>query len=108
MVKLEMQVAGLPNSGTDFKPGVNYARIAEAAGILGLRIEDPAGLPDAIKQVLEHQGPALLDIVTNPYELIKPPDLKLSQAWGFSLFMLKETVLGNASNVTELIESNLR
>ena len=108
MVKLEMQVAGLPNSGTDFKPDVNYARIAEAAGILGVRVEDPAGLPGAIKQAMEHQGPALLDVVTNPYELIKPPDLKLSQAWGFSLFMLKETVLGNASNVTELIESNLR
>jgi pyruvate dehydrogenase (quinone) len=45
MVKLEMQVAGLPNSGTDYKPVVNYARIAEAAGILGVRIEDPAGSP---------------------------------------------------------------
>ena len=108
MVKLEMQVAGLPNSGTDFKPDVNFARIAEAVGILGVRVEDPEGLPGAIKQVMEHQGPALLDVVTNPYELIKPPDLKLSQAWGFSLFMLKETVLGNAANVTELVESNLR
>jgi pyruvate dehydrogenase (quinone) len=108
MVKLEMQVAGLPNSGTDYKPIVNYARIAEAAGILGMRIEDPAGLPSAIKQVMEHQGPALLDVVTNPYELIKPPNLKLSQAWGFSLFMLKETLFGNASNATELIKSNLR
>ena len=42
------------------------------------------------------------------YELIQPPNLKVSQAWGFSLFMLKETLFGNASNATELIKSNLR
>jgi pyruvate dehydrogenase (quinone) len=108
MVKLEMQVAGLPNYGTDFKPDVNYARIAEAAGILGVRVEDPASLHDAVQQVMQHKGPALLDVVTNPYELIVPPNVTLKQAWGFSLFMLKETLGGYASDTVELIESNLR
>jgi len=99
---------GLAQLGTDFKPDVNYARIAEAAGILGVRVEDPAGLPGCHKASDGASGASALGRSDQPYELIKPPDLKLSQAWGFSLFMLKETVLGNASNINELIGSNLR
>jgi pyruvate dehydrogenase (quinone) len=108
MVKLEMQVAGLPSHGTDFKPNVNYAKIAEAAGILGLRVEDPSDLPAAVQRLLKHDGPALLDAVTNPYELALPPKISLKQAWGFSLFMLKETLDGHTPDTIELIESNLR
>lgn len=69
VVKLEMQVADLPNLGIDFKPEVNHARIAEAVGIFGVGVEDPAGLPAAIKQVMDHQGPTLSDVVTNPSSL---------------------------------------
>jgi pyruvate dehydrogenase (quinone) len=41
MVKLEMLVDGLPDFGTDHTP-LNYAAIAQAAGIHLVRIEQPA------------------------------------------------------------------
>ena len=56
MVKLEMEVAGLPDWQTDLK-NPNFAKVAEAIGIMGVRIEDPADLASGLKRALEHPGP---------------------------------------------------
>jgi pyruvate dehydrogenase (quinone) len=108
MVKLEMEVAGLPDYGVDFKGNVNYARIAEAVGVRGIRVEDPADVRSGIEAWLSHDGPALLDVVTNPYELSIPPSIKIAQAVGYGLFMLKEVFGGHFTEPVELVESNLR
>jgi pyruvate dehydrogenase (quinone) len=108
MVKLEMEVAGLPDHGVDFKGNINFAKIAEAVGVRGIRVEDPSDVRSGIEAWLSHNGPALLDVVTNPYELSMPPSVKLAQAVGYSLFMLKEVFGGNVAEPVELVESNLR
>ncbi len=108
MVKLEMEVAGLPDHGVDFKGNINFAKIAEAVGVPGIRVEDPADLRSAIDRWLSHRGPALLDVVVNPHELSMPPKVSLSQAWGFSLFMIKDVLGGDTAQPIELVESNLR
>jgi pyruvate dehydrogenase (quinone) len=104
MVKLEMQVAGIPDFGTDFKP-FNFAKIAEGAGIRSFRVERGADVRGALQAALKHKGPALLDVVTNPYELSMPPKIIGEQAWGFSLFMMKEVMLGNVKEVFEELKT---
>ncbi len=104
MVKLEMQVTGIPDFGTDFK-NFNFAKIAEGAGIRSFRVERSADLRDAMQAALKHKGPALIDVVTNPYELSMPPKIVVEQAWGFSLFMMKEVMLGNVKEVLEELKT---
>jgi pyruvate dehydrogenase (quinone) len=108
MVKLEMEVAGLPDYGVDFKGNTNFAKIAEAVGVPGIRVEDPADLRSSVEQWLAQKGPGLLDVVVNPHELSMPPKVSLSQAWGFSLFMIKDIFGGDTAAPIELVESNLR
>jgi pyruvate dehydrogenase (quinone) len=106
MVKLEMMTAGFPDYGTDFKH-FDFAGIAKAGGIMGIRVEEPGDLRAALHKAFAYQGPVLVDVVTNPHELSIPPKITGQQALGFSLFLLKETLDGNMEEVEELITSNL-
>ncbi|HXW67368.1 MAG TPA: ubiquinone-dependent pyruvate dehydrogenase [Thermoplasmata archaeon] len=106
MVKLEMQVAGIPNFGTDFKP-VRFDRIAEAAGIRSFRVERSEEVAGALTGAFAHPGPALVDVVTTPYQLALPPDTGVRQAWGVGLFALREVALGHARDVIDEVLANL-
>ena len=106
MVDMEMASGGYLPIGTDLK-NPNFAKMAEAVGIQGIRVEDPADLEGAVSQALAHRGPALLDVITNPEELSMPPKITLEQAYGFSLFMLKAVLSGRGSEVVELAKTNL-
>ncbi|UBF29326.1 ubiquinone-dependent pyruvate dehydrogenase [Kovacikia minuta CCNUW1] len=104
-VAMEMKVAGLPPYGTDLK-NPDFAKMANAMGVLGIRVEDPADVRPAIERALKYNGPVLVDVLTNPSELSLPPKIELNQAWGFSLYMLKETLSGHGDEVVRTIESN--
>jgi pyruvate dehydrogenase (quinone) len=105
-VDLEMKAAGYLPTGVDLK-NPDFAKMAEAAGILGIRVEDPADLEQAISRALAHRGPALLDVMTSPQELAMPPKIGLDQAYGLSLFMLKAVLSGRGSEVVELVKTNI-
>lgn len=106
MVDLEMLSAGFLPTGTDLK-NPDFAKMAEAVGILGIRVDDPANLEQAISRALAHRGPALLDVLTNPQELSMPPKVTLEQAYGFGVFALKAVLSGNGSELVELAKTNL-
>jgi pyruvate dehydrogenase (quinone) len=106
-VAMEMQAGGYVPHDTDFH-STNFANIAIGAGILGIRVEDSADLPNALKKAFEHPGPVVVDVVTAKQELGMPPKIKLAQAKGFSLFMLKAVMNGKADMVLELAKTNLR
>jgi pyruvate dehydrogenase (quinone) len=106
MVDLEMKSAGYLPTGTDLK-NPNFAKMAEAVGILGIRVEDPADLEGAVSRALAHRGPALLDVLTNPQELSMPPKITLEQAYGFGIFALKAVLSGNGGELVELAKTNL-
>jgi pyruvate dehydrogenase (quinone) len=105
-VDLEMKASGYLPTGVDLK-NPDFAKMAEAVGILGIRVEDPADLEQGISRALAHRGPALLDVMTSPQELAMPPKIGLEQAYGFSLFMLKAVLSGRGSEIVELAKTNL-
>jgi pyruvate dehydrogenase (quinone) len=104
-VAMEMKVAGMPPFGTDLK-NPNFAKMAEAIGIMGIRVEDSAELPAAIEKALAHTGPVLIDVLTNPTELVMPPKINMEQAKGFSIYMLRQTLLGDGCEVWDTLKSN--
>lgn len=107
MVKLEMEVAGLPDWQTDLK-NPNFAKLADAIGIMGLRIEDPTDLRSGLKQALKHSGPALIDVVTDPNALSLPSHITVEQVEGFALTMGRLVLSGHVDEVVDTIEANIR
>jgi pyruvate dehydrogenase (quinone) len=105
-VDLEMKAAGLIPSNTNLK-NPDFAEIASAAGALGIRVENAADLKGALQKAFDHDGPALVDVVTNHNELVMPPRLNLEQVAGFSLWMAKVVLSGRGNEVIDLARSNL-
>jgi pyruvate dehydrogenase (quinone) len=91
MVKLEMEQVGLPEYGTVLH-NPDFARVAEAVGMHGIRVERPDDVDAAVKEALAHDGPVLLDVVTNPDEVALPPTPTLEQGWGFAIAKTREFV----------------
>ena len=89
MVKLEMEQVGLPEFGTVLH-NPDFARVAEAIGLRGIRVTDPHEVDAAVADALAHPGPVLLDVVTNPDEIALPPKPTLEQGWGFAIAKMKE------------------
>jgi pyruvate dehydrogenase (quinone) len=91
MVKLEMEQAGLPEYGTVLH-NPDFSRVAEAIGMRGMRVDDPHHVEEAVRETLAHEGPMLLDVLTNPDEIAVPPSPTLKQGWGFAIAKMKEFV----------------
>lgn len=102
-----MKAGGYLDTNTDLD-NPSFAAVAEAAGIRGIRIENPADLEGAAADALACNGPVLLDVVTAKQELVIPPRIQLEQAKGFSLFLLKAILNGRGDEVVELARTNLR
>ncbi|MGV0396648.1 pyruvate dehydrogenase [Corynebacterium uberis] len=107
MVKLEMLVQGMPEYETDHEH-VNFAKIAEAAGIKSIRIEDPKQLRAGIKEALAYQGPIVVDIVTDPNALSIPPNITWDMLMGFSKAATRTVFGGGVGSMINLARSNLR
>ncbi len=105
-VKLEMHAAGMLDFGTDLAP-TNFAEIAKAAGIFGVQVTHSAELAEALQLVLQQPGPALLDVLVDPNELIIPPAIKAQQIKGFGVYMIKAVLDGQGGTVFDLAKSNL-
>lgn len=105
-VELEMKAAGYPETGTGLD-SPNFAAIAEAIGMKGVRVEDPADLESAMKQAFEHDGPAIIDVAVNRQELSLPPKIKYEQAQGFTLWMVKAVLNGRGNELIDLAKTNL-
>lgn len=107
MVKLEMLVDGLPDYGTDHDH-VDFAAIAHGAGLHARRVEQPGDVRDGIKDLLAHDGPAVLDVVTDPNALSMPPNITASQVKGFALAASRTVLSGGVGKMLQLAKSNLR
>ncbi|AZE72679.1 Pyruvate dehydrogenase (quinone) [Pseudomonas synxantha] len=104
-VAMEMKAAGYLDTGTELK-NPDFAAMSNAMGILGIRVEQSEDLEPALRRALAHDGPVLVDVVTATQELVMPPSIKMEQAKGFSLYMLKAVMSGRGDEVIELARTN--
>ena len=104
-VELEMKAAGLLSYGTDLV-NPDFARLAESAGLKGIRVELPEQLQPALESAFQHDGPCLVDVVVNRQELAMPPSITAEQALGFSLYLIRAVLNGRGSEVVDLAKSN--
>lgn len=105
-VALEMKAAGFVDTNVSLQ-NPDFAAMAKAMGIYGRRVEDPGDLPGAMKEMLSHNGPALLDVVTATQELSMPPTISVEEVKGFSLWVLRAVMSGRGDEVIDLAKTNL-
>jgi pyruvate dehydrogenase (quinone) len=106
-VELEQKSTGFLPTGTDLV-NPNFAAMAEAVGIKGVRIEDPKDVEARIAEALAHPGPVVVDAVVNRQELAMPPAITAEMAKGFSLYMMKAILSGRSDEIVDLARTNLR
>ncbi|MER7557740.1 ubiquinone-dependent pyruvate dehydrogenase [Nocardioides sp. NPDC126508] len=106
-VELEMKAAGFVNYGTDLV-NPDFAQVAQAMGIYARRVERSEDLPQAIADVMAHDGPALLDVVTERQELSMPPTVTAEQVKGFTLYALRTVLSGRGDELIDLARANVR
>ncbi len=104
-VAMEMKAGGYLTDGTELHD-TNFARIAEACGITGIRVEKASEVDEALQRAFSIDGPVLVDVVVAKEELAIPPQIKLEQAKGFSLYMLRAIISGRGDEVIELAKTN--
>ena len=105
-VEVEQKATGFLDFGTDLK-NPNFAAMAEAIGIPGIRIEDADAVDKGIAAALAHDGPVLVDAVVNRAELVMPPSITLEMAKGFTLYMAKAVLSGRGDEVIDLARTNV-
>jgi pyruvate dehydrogenase (quinone) len=104
-VEMEQKVEGLLDAFTELK-NPDFARLAEAIGFYGRRVDDAATLNEAVRDVLSQPGPALLDVKVNRYELVMPPKVEAGQVLHTALYSAKAIIAGRGKEVEELVRIN--
>lgn len=107
MVKLEMEVAGLPDNETNMV-NPDFAAIAEAMGFKGMNVHNPEEVWNAVEFALSHPGPILLNVFTNPNALAMPPKVDFDQMVGMAKSMSKLMLGGKMQEVLDTIKSNYK
>ena len=106
-VNIEQQEAGLVPFGVDFK-NPNFARVAEAIGAKGIRLEEPGDVNEALAEALAYQdGPVVVDAVVDPYALSLPSHVPFHAAKGYTLSLARQVLAGRMDTVIKTIEHNV-
>jgi pyruvate dehydrogenase (quinone) len=105
-IELEQKSTGFLATGTELQ-NPNFAAMADAVGMRGIRLEDPSEVEAGIAAALAHDGPVLVDAVVNRSELAMPPAVTAEMAKGFSLYMVKAVMSGRGDELIDLARTNL-
>jgi len=105
-VEMEQKANGFLDTGCELQ-NPNFAAMAEAVGIKGIRVEKPQDLEAALAQALSHDGPALVDVVSARQEIAMPPKTTANEAYHFGMFMMKAVLDGRARQLIDLAKVNL-
>jgi pyruvate dehydrogenase (quinone) len=107
-VNIEQQEAGMIPFGVEFK-NPNFAKVAEAMGAKGIRIEDPGDVRDGLAEALAYKdGPVVVDAVVDPFALSLPSHVPFHAAKGFTLSIAKQVLSGRMDSVIKTMERNVR
>jgi pyruvate dehydrogenase (quinone) len=105
-VELEMKAGGFLDAGCDLK-NPSFAAMAEAMGVKGIRVERPQTLRGAVVEALNHDGPALVEVMSTRQELVMPPVTTVDEAQSFGLFLMKAVLDGRARELIDLTKTAL-
>jgi pyruvate dehydrogenase (quinone) len=107
-VKIEQQEAGFVPFGVDFK-NPNFARVAEAMGAKGIRLEEPGDVKEALTEALAYKnGPVVVDAVVDPFALSLPSHVPFHTAKNYTLSLAKQVLAGRLDDVIKTMERNVR
>ncbi len=107
-VNIEQQEAGVIPFGVKFD-NPDFAKVAEAMGAKGIRLEDPGDVRDGLAEALAHKdGPVVVDAVVDPFALSLPSHVPFHTAKGFTMSMAKQVWNGKMDDVIKTIERNVR
>ena len=106
-IELEMKAAGFVTFATDLE-NPDFSLMAESMGLKGFRVETSAKLPQVMAEFLAHDGPAVLDVVTERQELTIPPAIEFEQAKGFTLYAVRTVLSGRGTELIDLAKANAR
>jgi pyruvate dehydrogenase (quinone) len=105
-VEMEMKASGFLDTGCDLQ-NPNFAAMAQAMGVKGIRVEQPQDLKGALAEAFAHNGPVLVDVVSARQELAMPPKTTATEAYNFGMFMMKAVLDGRARALIDLAKVNL-
>ena len=105
-VEMEMKASGYQPTNVALE-NPNFADVANAAGVRGWRVTDSSELETALRQAFDHDGPALVDVVSARDELAMPPAIEAEHVKGFSLYTMRAILTGRGNEIVELARTNL-
>jgi len=106
-VHIEQQEAGFIPYGVDFK-NPNFAKVAEAMGAKGIRIEDPGDVREGLAEALAYKdGPVVVDAVVDPFALAMPSHSPLHTVKGFTLSFARQVLSGRLDTVIKEMKHNV-
>ncbi|CUS45778.1 MAG: thiamine pyrophosphate-dependent enzyme [Pseudomonadota bacterium] len=105
-VEIEQKVEGLLDAYTDLV-NPDFSRVAEAIGFRAWRIEAAEDLDAAVQAWLAEPGPALLDVVTDRFELVMPPRVEAGQVAGMALYSARAVLGGRGRDVVGMVRNLL-
>ena len=106
-VEMEMKASGFINTQPTTLDNPNFAAMVQSMGFHGTRVEKSNEVESAIKAAFAHDGPSLVDVVTNRTELAMPPKITAEHIMGFSLYVGKAILNGKGDEIIELAKTNL-
>ena len=104
---MPIRLAGIPDIETDML-NPDFVKLAEAMGMYGIQINDPADVRPALEKAFLQDGPALITIQTDPNALAMPPKLEFDQMKGFAFYMGKMMISGRVDEIFKIIKSNYK
>lgn len=107
MVKLEMEVAGLPDNETDMLDP-DFGLVARAMGLKGYNVSEPDQVLPTLVEALNSPEAAVVNVMTDPNALAMPPEIALDQMTGFARAMYKMLLTGRSQEIIDTIRSNYK
>src|SRR6202521_2437150 len=106
-VHIEQQEAGFIPFGVEFK-NPNFAKVAEAMGAKGIRIEEPENVREGLAEALAYKdGPVVVDAVVDPLALAMPSHSPFHTVKGFTLSFARQVLSGRLDTVIKEMERNV-
>jgi pyruvate dehydrogenase (quinone) len=92
----------------DFK-NPNFAKVAEAIGAKGIRIEEPGDVKEGLAEALAYKdGPVIVDAVVDPFALSLPSHVPFHTVKGYTLSLAKQVLSGRMDSIIKTVERNVR